>query len=159
MIVVFDSKRGKRGRFYNTCIYFLTHSKHNFYTYFKFQFLYSNIIFVFYFFLFCFSFSLFACATEQITNMQTLDGVCVFENRSVSANARNGCARINATRATNDAYDATISVISLWTAVCDNGGPGNNHYNNCTTTSSSNSNCTYLRYLFSTSSTHTTSNH
>lgn len=115
----------------------------------------SNRNFFFFSFVFSLSFCMcFVCVwCVQIWNM----------NRFISANAWNGCANAwnsNVARSSaDDANDSTISVISSRTAVCDDGGPGNNHYNNCTTTSSSNSNCTYLRYLFSTSSTDTTSNH
>lgn len=147
---------------YDTCIYFFNSFQTQFFIHisnFNFFILISFLFSIFFYF----AFLCLCLRVRDETNNKyaNTDGVrvCLYENRSVSANAWNGCARINATRATNDAYDATISMISLWTAVCDDGGPGNNHYNNCTTSSSSNSNCTYLRYLFSTSSTDATSNH
>lgn len=73
-------------------------------------------------------------------------------HRLISANAWNGGSRNNVARAADDANDATISVISSRTAVCDDGGPGNKHYN-CQSNGSPNSNCTYLRYLHHTPST------
>lgn len=111
--------------------------------------LYSNIVCCCFFFHFAF---LFLCLSRAMC--ETLN----VRNRFTGANAWNGCARNNVTRAANDANDATISVISSRTAVCDNGGPGNTqHSNNCTYHRSSNNNCTNLRYLLSTSTSTSTS--
>lgn len=73
-------------------------------------------------------------------------------HRFNGAGTWNGGARNNAPWSANDANDTTISVISSRTAVC-NGGPGKSS-NHCKSNRSSNSNCTNLRYLHTTSSTY-----
>lgn len=109
-------------------------------------------------FLFCFFFSLsFRTCFVWINRQYEWKKNSLNTHRFISANAWNGCARNNAARAADDANDATISVISSWTAVYNNGGPGNK-YNNCNANSSSISNCTYLRYLFNTTPSTTDNN-